>query len=114
MSVHAYAHSMLHRLAWDYWNRTFKAHEFLGIRHDVYEADAGHWENVYAKFQPTGLGATSYLRRADGKEEAGQVSDEWGSPPLPANRGKLSTMSGRLGRGKGDENDKYGKNVYAE
>jgi hypothetical protein len=113
-SVHAYAHSTLHREAWDYWNRTVKAHDFLGIHHEVYEADASHWENVYANFQPTGLGATSYLRRADGKVEAGQVSDEWVSPLLPANRGKLSTMSGRLGRGKGDENDKYGKNVYAE
>jgi hypothetical protein len=112
--VHAYAHSTLHREAWDYWNRTVKAHNFLGIHHEVYEADAGHWENIYANFQPTGLGATSYLRRANGKLEGGQVSDEWLSPLLPANRGKLSTMWGRLSRGKGDENDKYGKNVYAE
>jgi hypothetical protein len=113
-AVHAFAHSPLHREAWDYWNRTIKSHDFLGIHHEVYEAEAKHWENVYANFQPTGLGATSYLKRADGKLEGGEVADEWVSPLLPANKGKLSTSSGRLGWGKGDENEKYGKNVYED
>ena len=114
-AVHAFAHSPLHRAAWDYWNRTFKAHPYLGVHHEVYEADAGRWESVYANFQPTGLGATSYLRRPDGPKgslDGGVVADEWVTPLLPANKGKLSTSVGRLGRGKGDENDKYGDNVY--
>jgi hypothetical protein len=113
-AVHAFAHSPLHREAWDYWNRTIKSHAFLGVHHEVYEADAKHWENVYANFQPTGLGATSYLKRADGQLEGGEIADEWVSPLLPANKGKLSTSLGRLGWGKGDENEKYGKNVYED
>ena len=111
--MHAFAHGPLHRAAWDYWARTVKEHDHLGIHHEVYEADAKHWESVYANFQPTGLGATSYLRRG-AKLEGGEVADEWVSPLLRANKGKLSTNLGRLGRGKGDENEIYGKNVYVE
>jgi hypothetical protein len=74
--MHAFAHSPLEHEVWDYWNCTAKSHDFLGFHHEVYEAEAKHWENVYANFQPTGLGATSYLKRADGKlgvgEEAGK------------------------------------------
>jgi hypothetical protein len=113
-AVHAFAHSPLHREAWDYWNRTVKSHDFLGVHYEVCEAEAKRWENVYADFQPTGLGATSYLRRADGKLEGGEEADEWVSPLLSANKGKLSTSSGRLGLGKGDENEKYGKSVYED
>lgn len=112
-SVHAFAHGTLHREAWDFWNRTVQQHAFLGIHHEVYSADAHQWENVYANFQPTGLGATSYLRRGDGTLQAGCVADEWVSPLLAASKGKLSTMAGRLGKGKGDENEKYGPNVYS-
>jgi hypothetical protein len=84
--MHAFAHSPLHREAWDYWNRIIKSHESLGVHHEVYEAEAKHWENVYANFQPTGPGATSYLR-AEGKLEGCEAADEWISPLLPANKG---------------------------
>ena len=124
--MHAFAHGPLHREAWDYWNRTVKAHPYLGVHHEVFEADAGRWESVYANFQPTGLGATSsYLRRPDDGSNvpkgsgaaledgvSGGVADEWVTPLMPANKGKLSTSVGRLGRGNGDENEKYGENVY--
>jgi len=40
--MHAFAHSPLHREAWDYWNRIIKSHEFLGVHHEVYEAEAKH------------------------------------------------------------------------
>jgi hypothetical protein len=99
--MHAFAHSPLEHEVWDYWNCTAKSHDFLGFHHEVYEAEAKHWENVYANFQPTGLGATSYLKRADGKLGVGEEADEWVSPLLPANKGKLSTSSGRLGWGQG-------------
>jgi hypothetical protein len=69
---------------------------------------------VYANFQPTGLGATSYLKKGDGTLQGGEVADEWVSPLLGANKGKLSTSLGRLGWGKGTENEKYGKNVYED
>jgi hypothetical protein len=76
--------------------------------HEVYEAEAKYWENMYANFQPMGLSATSYLR-ADGKLEGCEVADEWISPLLPAIKGKLSTSLGQLGWGKGDENESMGR-----
>jgi Domain of unknown function (DUF4188) len=39
-SVRAFAHGHLHREAWDYWNWTIKEHDYLGIHHEVYEAEA--------------------------------------------------------------------------
>ena len=56
-------------------------------------------ENVYINFQPTGLGATTYLRKGDGKVESGGVADEWISPLVDARKGKVSSSAGRLGRG---------------
>lgn len=49
-------------------------------------------------FQPTGLAATTYLRRENGTVEGGKVSEEWISPLVDANKGKLKSSAGRLGR----------------
>ena len=68
-------------------------------------------ENVYLNFQPTGLGATTYLRRGD-KFEGGTVDDQWVSPLVQANRGKLRTSSGRLGRVSGAAHEKYGTKLH--
>ena len=95
--VHAFAHSLLHREAWQWWEKTLKQNDYLGINHEVFEADAKHWETVYANFQPTGLGATTYLRKRD-KLEGGVVEDEWIMPLVDARRGKLAKSSARLGR----------------
>lgn len=50
--LHAFAHAPLHREAWTWWEKTIKAHGFIGVNHEIYEADRGHWENVYVNFQP--------------------------------------------------------------
>ena len=53
---------------------------------------------MYTNFQPTGLGAATYLRRGDkGEMEGGVVEDCWVSPLVDARRGKLARSSGRLG-----------------
>jgi hypothetical protein len=96
-SIHEFAHSPLHREAWQWWESTLKQHDFMGINHEVYEAEPGAWETIYGNFQPTGYGATSHLVRGDGKLESGVVSDQWVSPLVEANRGKLGRSSGRLG-----------------
>lgn len=93
--LHAFAHGPVHRPAWLWWEKTIKQHDMVGINHEIYEADKGHWENMYVNFQPTGLGATTFLRRGD-KLEGGEVSDEWISPLVDASRGKLRSSSGRL------------------
>lgn len=113
-SIHDFAHSPLHREAWKWWEATLKEHDFIGINHEIYEADTGSWETVYANFQPTGYGATSYLRKG-GKLESGVVPDEWISPLVDVSRGKLSRSSGRLGWDptKHDERHPIVEGVYA-
>ena len=109
--LHAFAHGPVHREAWDWWAKTLKQHDYLGINHEIYSADKGQWENIYVNFQPTGLGATTYLRKGD-KLEGGIVADEWVSPLVQANKGKLRTSSGRLGRSAGAAHNKYGTKEY--
>lgn len=96
-SIHEFAHSPLHREAWAWWEATLKEHHFMGINHEIYEADGGAWETIYANFQPTGYAATSHFVRDGGKLESGVVSDQWIAPLVEANRGKLARSSGRLG-----------------
>jgi hypothetical protein len=113
-AVHAYAHGPLHRKAWNWWESTIKKHNAIGFMHEVFEADKGQWEAVYINFQPTTLGATTYLRR-NGKTESGTVADEWVSPLLDANKGKLRTSAGRRGQvHAAADQDKFGRNVYVE
>ena len=87
--------------------------DHMGINHEIYVADKGNWESIYINFQPTMLGATTYLKR-NGKLEGGVVPEEWLSPLVDASRGTLRTSAGRLGPkyGDGSENDKYGPSAY--
>ena len=95
--LHEFAHSPLHREAWAWWEKTLKQHDFIGINHEIFQADPGQWENVYVNFQPTGLSASTVLRKGD-KLEGGTVDDEWITPLVDARRGKLAKSSARLGR----------------
>ncbi|TAQ85125.1 hypothetical protein B7494_g6542 [Chlorociboria aeruginascens] len=74
--VHRYAHGPTHLEAWKWWEKTLKKHDYIGFMHEVYEADRGSWETVYINFQPTDLGATTYLKK-DGKLQGGKVGSEW-------------------------------------
>ncbi|CAL3970683.1 unnamed protein product [Diplocarpon coronariae] len=96
--IHAFAYSPTHLEAWRWWNSNIKDLDHVGIMHEVYEADAGMWESVYVNFQPTLLGNTTYLKR-EGALVGGEVAEEWVSPLLDANRGKLRTSNGRRGLG---------------
>jgi hypothetical protein len=58
--VHAYAHSQLHREAWNWWNDITKSHPHLSIMHEVYQAPKDHWENVYINNHLTGIGESSF------------------------------------------------------
>jgi hypothetical protein len=109
--LHAFAQSPLHREAWAWWNRTLKEHDFIAIYHEVYAVDSQKWESIYINCQPTGLGATSYLKKGD-KLVTGVVADEWISPVVDASKGKLRTMLGRINRRTGSEHENYGKNPY--
>ena len=52
----SFAHSPLHREAWDWWNKTFKQHPDVGIMHEVYEVPRGKWENIYVNYHRSGIG----------------------------------------------------------
>jgi hypothetical protein len=113
--VHAYAHGPLHRRAWLWWDKTLKQHNHIGFMHEVFEAPKGMWEAVYINFQPTMLGATTYLKKDDGKLEGGEVNPEWVSSLLDANRGLMRTSAGRRGEKSVEaDSDKFGTNYYLE
>ena len=95
--IHAFAHGEMHRAAWQWWEKTIKQHDCVGINHEVYEAEPGHWENMYANFQPTGMGATTYLRQDGGKLDGGSVAEEWISPLIDASKGRFKASSARMG-----------------
>ncbi|TKA76771.1 hypothetical protein B0A49_08381 [Cryomyces minteri] len=95
--VHTFAHGSAHRAGWDWWNSFVKQHKYLAIMHEVYEAPAGAWENIYWGFEPIGFGATTHLVR---DEKGGK---EWASPIADASRGKLMTHRGRMGLSEGND-----------
>lgn len=86
--VPAYANGPLHKEALKWWDSTIKQHGHIGFMHEIFEADKGHWENVYINFQPTGLGATTFLRKGN-RLQGGEVADEWVSLLVDANKGIL-------------------------
>lgn len=57
--VHAYAHSPLHREAWEWWNQITKSHPHLSIMHEVYQAPKNHWENIFINNHLTGIGRSN-------------------------------------------------------
>jgi Domain of unknown function (DUF4188) len=106
-----FAHGPLHREGWDWWNRTLHEHLHLGIYHEVFAVNSKNWETIYMNCEPTGLGATSYLKKDD-KLVSGAVADQWINPLVDASRGQLRAMLGRLNQGTGSENEKYGPDPY--
>lgn len=54
--LHAFARGDAHRQGWDWWNKTVKEHDHLGIMHEVYAVPTSHWENIYVNMHPFGMG----------------------------------------------------------
>ncbi|KAJ9484780.1 hypothetical protein VN97_g8588 [Penicillium thymicola] len=95
--VHRFAYGEKHRKAWDWYNSLAKERSaVLGINHEIFSSEPGQWEAIYGSFQPTLLGATTYLKKGD-KMIGGTVEDKWVSALVDARRGKLRTSAGRLG-----------------
>lgn len=95
----AFAHNNEnHRQCWQWWEKTIKENNYVGINHEIFEADAQHWENIYINFQPTMMGATTHLVKGGKTLEGGVVDDKWVSPLIDARRGPLAQSSVRMGR----------------
>jgi hypothetical protein len=96
--LHAWSHVAggVHREALNYWSNDImgngkkKEGRFFSIMHEVYQIPAKKWESIYVNYHPTGLGATTYKVKVDGKEK-------WASPLVDASKGSLTTSKGRLG-----------------
>ncbi|ODM23776.1 hypothetical protein SI65_01365 [Aspergillus cristatus] len=101
--MHRYAHSPLHREAWNWWNSITRTHPHLSISHEVYHAPKGCWENIYVNYHLTGIANM----RIDVKSSEGGVR-----PIVDASRGGLRTQTGRLAKSDGADNDKYGIDPY--
>lgn len=122
--VHAYAHSQLHREAWDWWNNITKLHPHLSIMHEVYQAPKNHWENIYINNHLTGIGGSSFafylcIMNSWAKiwiaatqsifrigAENQNAENMWINPIFDAEKGKLKTHKGRLQKTDGDDNEK--------
>ncbi|KAI1615248.1 hypothetical protein EDD37DRAFT_510762 [Exophiala viscosa] len=107
--LHDFAYGPVHMKTWDWWNKTIKQNDHIGILHEMFEVDRKSWEAIYVNFQPTLLGATTYVRKGD-KSIGGTVDDQWISPLVDARSGKLRSSAGRLGR---DPNELYEKHRLA-
>ncbi|KAJ9601947.1 hypothetical protein H2200_013506 [Cladophialophora chaetospira] len=105
--IHNFTYGDLHKEAWDWWNKTLKENDHIGINHEVWEVSPKHYEAIYVNFQPTLFGATSYLRKGD-KMVGGTVEDQFISPLIDARRGKLRSSAGRLGRRPEELYEKHG------
>lgn len=60
--IHRFAHSPLHREAWDWWNSITATHPHLSIMHELYSAPAKGWENIYVNYHRTGVGTYQNLQ----------------------------------------------------
>ncbi|KAK4097741.1 hypothetical protein N658DRAFT_478426 [Parathielavia hyrcaniae] len=58
--LHRFAHSPVHRRAWDWFNKTVlgeRKHGHIGIFHEVFCAPAGGYESIYINMPPELMGA---------------------------------------------------------
>lgn len=93
-----YSQGPLHKEAWTWWDQMVakdaEGMRHVGISHEMFEAPRSRWEGVSLNFQPTRLGATTYLRKGD-KLMGGTVDDTWVSPIVAA-KGRMRTSRQRL------------------
>ncbi|KAL2871652.1 monooxygenase fmaE [Aspergillus lucknowensis] len=91
--VHKFAHGPIHRRGWDWWNRTAREHPDISIMHEVYEAPAGCWENVYENYRPVGLATARFPMHRDEK-----APKQWIGTIVDATKANMRSASRRLGR----------------
>lgn len=96
--LHAFAHGDAHRAGWDWWNRTIKQHDHLGIMHETFAVPANGWENIYVNFHPIGMGETSHLLPPSEKEGSNFPAERLISPLTDARSAKWRSMFSRMGR----------------
>jgi len=104
--LHKFAHGETHREGWKWWNRIVETHPYLSLMHEVYQVPRKSWEGIYVNYHPTGLAATSHpITNKDGTKY-------WTLPIVDAQKGRMKTSLGRMGRSDGGEHVQYGDDPY--
>ncbi|KAF2274516.1 uncharacterized protein EI97DRAFT_422151 [Westerdykella ornata] len=99
--LHSFAHSEAHMKGWLWWDRGAGAkYKHIGIGHEVYEAPAGHWENIYHNFRPFGLANAKFPVNTEGEKE-GEGKVRWVSGLRPVTGKEWKGMEVRMGRAPG-------------
>lgn len=86
-----FAHGEVHRAGWDWWlkmNKEGKVDE-VSIGHEIYEVDAGKWENIKFNAPPSDFAATSHAIKTAGGER------RWICPIMDANK-SFKTSANRM------------------
>ncbi|TQB77081.1 hypothetical protein MPDQ_005567 [Monascus purpureus] len=97
--LHRFSHGPSHRAGWDWWNQTVKEHPNLSIMHEVYEAPAGSWENVYMNYWPTSFAKAQFpINRGDVEKETDGQQKKWIGNIVDASRMNMKSSMNRLGR----------------
>ncbi|KAL2819566.1 hypothetical protein BDW59DRAFT_174794 [Aspergillus cavernicola] len=100
--LHRFAHGPIHRKGWDWWNRTIKQHSEISIMHEVYEAPAGCWENVYMNYRPSGFATGRFpvqsVGEGDKLDGTGGGEQQWIGNIVDASRMSMKSSKGRLGK----------------
>ncbi|KAL3469287.1 hypothetical protein BJX99DRAFT_241603 [Aspergillus californicus] len=97
--LHKFAHGEIHRKGWDWWNRTIKQNDQISIMHEVWEAPAGSWENIYINYRPTGFAKGMFPINRDGAEKGETGSEkQWIGNIVDASKMNMKSSNNRLGR----------------
>ncbi|PTU19000.1 hypothetical protein P175DRAFT_0484756 [Aspergillus ochraceoroseus IBT 24754] len=104
--LHKFAHGPIHRKGWDWWNRTAKEHPDISIMHEVYEAPAGHWENIYMNYKPSGFATGKFPIKSRESSHHGATEGKTGHEPerqwigniVDASKMNMKSSNIRLGR----------------
>ncbi|RKU49054.1 hypothetical protein DL546_001956 [Coniochaeta pulveracea] len=96
-ALNAFAHDPIHRAGWDWYHSYLKrtGHTHIGIYHETFSVNAGHYETIYENMPPMLLGRTNWPVRneSNGKEE-------FVVPLVDCRTAQLRGQYNRLGRGK--------------
>ncbi|KAL3466917.1 hypothetical protein BJX64DRAFT_249255 [Aspergillus heterothallicus] len=93
--VHKFAQGAAHRAGWDWWNKNGKENPEISISHEVYEAQAGKWENLYVNYRPMGLASAQFPIKT-GREKGGEQR-QWVSSIVDSSKVNMKNARARLG-----------------
>ncbi|KAJ9294551.1 hypothetical protein DTO271G3_6819 [Paecilomyces variotii] len=93
-----FAHNPSHSAGVNWWNKTIKEHRDISIMHEVYEAEPGHWENIYENYWPASFASTKYPVKNQTADEKDAAPQQWVNGMVDAATGSLNSSMKRMRR----------------